>query len=172
MKLIRGILDLVMAGFLLVCMLLSVPNLWGYGIYTVTSGSMEPEIHTGDVIYTMPVEFQELREGDVITFSMNQGKTTVTHRIQKIDQKNRLIQTKGDANKENDRTWITEKSILGKVEYSIRSLGYLALLASSVSGKLFLLAVFMWMVAAQIAVAAIGAVCGRRETYVYQKKES
>ena len=108
MKLIRGILDLVMAGFLLVCMLLSVPKLWGYGIYTVTSGSMEPEIHTGDVIYTMPVEFQELREGDVITFSMNQGKTTVTHRIQKIDQKNRLIQTKGDANKENDRTWITE----------------------------------------------------------------
>ena len=58
------------------------------------------------------------------------------------------------------------------MKYSIRSLGYLALLASSVSGKLFLLAVFMWMVAAQIAVAAIGAVCGRRETYVYQKKES
>lgn len=170
MKLIRGILDLVMAGFLLVCILLSVPKLWGYGIYTVTSGSMEPEIHTGDVIYTRPAEFQELQEGDVITFSMNQGKTTVTHRIQKIDQENRLIQTKGDANEESDRTWISESTVLGKVEYSVRRLGYLALLAASVSGKLFLLAVFMWMAAAQIAMAAIGTVCGKRGMYVYQKK--
>lgn len=170
MKLIRGILDLVMAGFLLVCILLSVPRLWGYGIYTVTSGSMEPEIHIGDVIYTRPAEFQELREGDVITFSMNQGKTTVTHRIQKIDQENRLIQTKGDANEESDRTWISESTIIGKVEYSVRKLGYLALLAASVSGKLFLLAIFMWMIAAQIVMAAIGTACGRRGMYVYQKK--
>lgn len=102
MKLIRGILDLVMAVFLLVCMLLSVPKLWDYSIYTVTSGSMEPEIHTGDVIYTRTVNFRDLQEGDVITFSLNQGKTTVTHRIQKIDKKNGLLQTKGDANEESD----------------------------------------------------------------------
>lgn len=172
MKLIRGILDLAMAGFLLVGILLSVPKLWGYEIYTVTSGSMEPAIHTGDVIYTRPVRFQELREGDVITFSMNRGKTTVTHRIQKIDKKDRLIQTKGDANEESDRSWITESAVLGKVEYSVRSLGYLALMAASMSGKLFLLAVFMWMVAAQIVVTGIGNVARRREMYVYQKKET
>ncbi len=172
MKLIRGILELVMAGFLLACMLLSVPKLWNYGIYTVTSGSMEPEIHTGDVIYIRTVKFGDLREGDVITFSLNQGKTTVTHRIQKIDKKNGLLQTKGDANEESDRTWIKEDTVLGKVEYSVRGLGYLALLASSVSGKLFLLAVFMWMIAAQIAVAGIGMIRERRGMYVYQKKES
>lgn len=172
MKLIRGILDLAMAGFLLLGILLSVPKLWGYGIYTVTSGSMEPEIHTGDVIYTRPVRFQELREGDVITFSMNHGKTTVTHRIQKIDKKEKLLQTKGDANEECDRRWITETEVLGKVAYSVRHLGYLALMAASISGKLFLLAVFMWMVAAQMVVTGIGTVVRRRERYVYQKKES
>ena len=172
MKLIRGILDLMMAGFLLMCMLLSVPKLWNYGIYTVTSGSMEPEIHTGDVIYTREVEFQDLQEGDVITFSRNQGKTTVTHRIQKIDKTNGLIQTKGDANTESDPSWITEGTVLGKVEYSVRGLGYLALLAASFRGKLFLLAVFMWIVAAQMAAAGLTMISEGREMYVYQEKES
>lgn len=60
MKLIKGILDLLMAAFILMGMLLSVPKLWGFQIYAVTSGSMEPEIHTGDVIYVKQVPFQSL----------------------------------------------------------------------------------------------------------------
>ena len=62
MKLIKGILDLLMAAFILMGMLLSVPKLWGFQIYAVTSGSMEPEIHTGDVIYVKQVPFQSLEQ--------------------------------------------------------------------------------------------------------------
>ena len=87
MKLIKGILDLFMAVFILTGMLLSVPRLWGFQIYAVTSGSMEPKIRTGDVIYVKQVPFQSLEPGDVITFSMNQGRTVVTHRVEKIDVK-------------------------------------------------------------------------------------
>ena len=155
MKLIKGILDLLMAAFILMGMLLSVPKLWGFQIYAVTSGSMEPEIYTGDVIYVKQVPFQSLEAGDVITFSMNQGRTIVTHRVEKIDEKNGLLQTKGDANKDTDPAWITRDTVLGKVQYVMPGLGYLALMSSTLSGKLFLMAVFLWMVAAQIAVSGV-----------------
>lgn len=171
MKLIKGILDLAMAVLILLCMLVSVPRLWGYGIYTVTSGSMEPQIHTGDVIYVKKTSFQELEKGDVITFSLNEGKTTVTHRIQEVDQKNRLLQTKGDANEETDRTWISGDAVVGKVHYSIRGLGYLAVMLGSVSGKLFVMAVFLWMLAAQIAVSGIHMFYCRKEMHAYQKEK-
>ena len=155
MKLIKGILDLLMAAFILMGMLLSVPKLWGFQIYAVTSGSMEPEIHTGDVIYVKQVPFQSLEPGDVITFSMNQGRTIVTHRVEKIDEKNGLLQTKGDANKNADPVWITRDTVRGEVKHVMPGLGYLALMAATLSGKLFLMAVFLWMIAAKIAVSGV-----------------
>ena len=168
MKLIKGILDLLMAAFILTGILLSVPKLWGYQIYAVTSGSMEPEIHTGDVIYVKQVPFQSLNPGDVITFSMNQGRTIVTHRVEKVDRKNGLLKTKGDANKEADSTWIDKETVRGKVSYTVPGLGYIALMAGTFSGKLFLLAVFLWMAAVQIVVSGVHMIYlgRRRENYV------
>lgn len=171
MKLIKGILDLLMAAFLLAGILLSVPKLWGFQIFAVTSGSMEPQIHTGDVIYVKDVPFQKLQKGDVVTYSLNQGRTIVTHRVEKIDQKNGLLQTKGDANKETDSAWIDRETVLGTVQYTIPGLGYAALMAATMSGKLFFMAVFLWMVAAQIAVSGVHRIYHGGEMYVYQKKE-
>ena len=155
MKLIKGILDLLMAVFIFTGILLSVPRLWGFQIYAVTSGSMEPKIRTGDVIYVKQVPFQSLEPGDVITFSMKQGRTVVTHRVEKIDVKNGLLQTKGDANKETDPTWISGDPVRGEVQYMVPRLGYVAMMAATLSGKLFLMAVFLWMVAAQIVVSRV-----------------
>lgn len=171
MKVIKGILDLVMAGFMFVCILLSVPKLWGYQIYAVTSGSMEPEIHTGDVVYVKKADFQEVKEGDVITFSLNQGRTVVTHRVKTVDRENGLLQTKGDANKEEDQNWISGDVMIGKAEYAVRGLGYIALMAATAGGKLFLLAVFLWMLAAQMVISGIRMVYRGKEMYCYQKKE-
>lgn len=171
MKLIRGVLDLVMAGFIFVCILLSVPKLWGFQIYAVTSGSMEPEIHTGDVIYVKGTSFGEVKEGDVITYSLNEGRTIVTHRVKTVDRKNGLLQTKGDANEEEDQNWITEASLIGKAEYAVHGLGYLALMAATTEGKLFLLAVFLWMLAARIVISGIHLIYHGKEMYCYQKKE-
>lgn len=171
MKLLKGTLDLIMAVFILICILLSTPKLWGFQIFAVTSGSMEPEIHTGDVIYVRQVPFMKLQKGDVISYSLNQGKTVVTHRVKKIDRKNGLLQTKGDANKEADYNWIDRDTVLGTVQYTIPKLGYVALMASTLSGKLFLTAVFLWMIAAQMAMSEVHRIYHGREIYVYQKKE-
>lgn len=171
MKLIKGILDLIMAVFIFMGILLSVPKMWEYQIYAVTSGSMEPEIHTGDVVYVKKTTFQELKEGDVITFSLNEGRTIVTHRVKTIDAASGLLQTKGDANEETDANWITMDAVIGKVYYSVRGLGYVALMAATTAGKMFLLAVFLWMLAAQMVISGVRMIYGK-EMCFYQKKES
>lgn len=91
----------------------------------------------------------------MITFSMNQGRTIVTHRVEKIDEKNGLLQTKGDANKRCRPVWITRDTVRGEVKHVMPGLGYLALMAATLSGKLFLMAVFLWMIAAKIAVSGV-----------------
>lgn len=154
----------------MILILLSTPRLWGYGIYTVMSGSMEPAIHVGDVIYIREVPFEELQVGDVITYRAQEGTAVVTHRVSAIQKEAQLLQTKGDANDMEDAVWIRADAVLGRVEYSVRALGYAAQAAGTLGGKLFLLAVFLWMAAARIALAGLRLLAKGKENYVYQKE--
>ena len=43
-------------------------RLFGFELYTVMSGSMEPEYHVGSLIYVKAVDPATLNQGDVITF--------------------------------------------------------------------------------------------------------
>jgi len=50
----------LLAALVLICLPLTVPRLFGYHIYTVVSGSMEPAIPTGSLVYireAAPEEF-------------------------------------------------------------------------------------------------------------------
>ena len=50
-KVCQGIGTILLVVLVLCCMPLTVPRVFGYQIYTVISGSMEPEIPVGSVIY-------------------------------------------------------------------------------------------------------------------------
>ena len=50
------------------CIPLTVPKAMGYQLYTVVSGSMEPAIPVGSLVYIKYVEPKEIVEGDVIAF--------------------------------------------------------------------------------------------------------
>lgn len=81
----------------------STPSVFGYSIYRVSSGSMEPELMVGDIILDKEVENpQELKVGDVITFySKDYGDLIVTHKIIKAPYEENgklMLQTKGVAN--------------------------------------------------------------------------
>lgn len=86
-------------------------RLGNYSLYTVTSGSMEPEIQVGDLVVVRSENDMEYRMGDIITFKDEYG-STVTHRIK--SQKNGRLVTRGDANNVDDLP-ITEADIKGKV---------------------------------------------------------
>ncbi len=105
-------------------------RLFGLQVFTVLSGSMEPEYHTGALIYVKDVDPAELKEGDVITFMINED-TVGTHRIVGMvpsEEEPGLIRfrTKGDANDMEDGTLVHPKNILGTPVFSIPYLGYLA----------------------------------------------
>ena len=107
-------------------------KIFGFQIYTVMSGSMEPTYHVGSLIYVKSVDTEKLAEGDVITFMADED-TVVTHRVDAIvhetdkDGVETLkFRTKGDANDVADAKLVHYKNVLGQPVFSIPLLGYLA----------------------------------------------
>ena len=82
----------------------TTPSLFGYSIYRVSSGSMQPELEIGDVILDVEyTETTELEVGDIITYrGMDELKgMMITHQIIKApytEDAKTYIQTKGTAN--------------------------------------------------------------------------
>ena len=118
--------------------LMLLPSLLGYHRYVIISGSMEPAIPTGSVVYDKDVPVEDLEVGDVITFVPPPEydiTTPVTHRIVEIsaapeDQKEkaaagRMFRTKGDANEDPD-PWrmVLDHPTQDRVEHHLPYLGY------------------------------------------------
>lgn len=114
----------------LVAVLLAGARLVGLQVYTVISGSMEPNYHLGSIIYVQKIEPTELKERDVITFMLSEN-TVATHRIIEIvpDENDPTVlrfRTKGDANQIEDSNLVHHKNVLGKVVGTIPYLGYVS----------------------------------------------
>lgn len=74
-----------------------VPTLFGYQIYEIQSGSMDPTLPVQSLILSQQVDENDtLKVGDVITFIHND--VTITHRIIDVrtDEQGVKYQTKGD----------------------------------------------------------------------------
>lgn len=87
-----------------------VTKVFGYGFLVVLTGSMEPEIETGELVIIKETNNYEIN--DIVTYETD--KLLVTHRIIDIDD-NRYI-CKGDANNEKDLK-ISYNQIIGEVVY-------------------------------------------------------
>lgn len=118
------------------------PNLFGYQIKVVLSGSMEPDIQTGSIIALKSGgDMSRFVKGDVITFR-DEYENVVTHRISKrIQQDGQLsYQTKGDNNNRADPHEVLPKNI--KAEYvgiTIPYIGYFIGFLQSKNGALVIM---------------------------------
>ena len=113
--------ELVLLGLILAVTVL--PLAFGFKTYIVQSGSMEPEIPTGSLVYVdTNVDTASLAVGDVIAF--DHGKIDITHRIAEIDPGTGEFITKGDANGSNDPDSVAPSQVIGKTVLAIPSLGY------------------------------------------------
>ena len=104
-------------------------TIFGYSVYRVSSGSMEPELSIGDVILSKKIDTKTLEIGDIITYNGTEGSyagKVITHRIEDIQEVNghRLFSTKGDANPEIDPI-VYEDQILGIMEFKVPIVGVL-----------------------------------------------
>ncbi|WP_167511251.1 class B sortase [Pseudobutyrivibrio xylanivorans] len=126
--------NLIIALIIIACIPLAVPKLLGFSEFNVISGSMEPAISVGSLVYVKPADFNELSEKDVIAYEA--GASVVTHRIVEIDKEQLLFTTKGDANGSADFMPVAYTNVIGKVIFHIPVLGYVAAILAETLGKI------------------------------------
>ncbi len=115
---------------LLLCLLLLVvspllPTKDYISTYVVLSGSMEPTIKTGSIIFI--TNGKQFNKDDIIAFTSPLDiETTIIHRIERVEEIEGTTQfsTKGDNNKEEDNWKIEKSEIKGKMICTIPYLGY------------------------------------------------
>lgn len=98
---------------------------FGVQVYSVISGSMEPEYPVGSLIYVKDINPSEIEVNDVITYVLP-SETPSTHRVVRIDEENQLFYTKGDANETEDGAPVHFKNLIGTPVFKIPYLGYVA----------------------------------------------
>ena len=100
-------------------------RLFGVQVYSVISGSMEPEYPVGSLIYVKEVDPSEIEVGEVITYVLP-NNTPSTHRVVRVDEENQQFYTKGDANESEDGAPVRFNNLIGTPIFKIRYLGYVA----------------------------------------------
>ncbi len=105
-------------------LLIAAPLLAGYRPVVVLSGSMEPTYHVASVIYYKQAPFEQISEGDAITYQAGED-SLVTHRVAEKLEVTRQFITKGDANPTQDPNPVSYENVVGKaLPFSIPYAGY------------------------------------------------
>lgn len=122
--------SILVALVVLLALLLVGARVVGLQVFTVLSGSMEPTYHTGSLIYVKKVDPYTIKEGQPITFMLDEN-TVATHRVVGIvpDEEDPTVirfRTKGDANEAEDGGLVHYKNVIGTPIFSISYLGYVA----------------------------------------------
>jgi len=118
--------SIIVAAIVVFAVFLMGSRLLGFRVFTVISGSMEPEYSVGDLIYVKEVDPATIKVNDVITFLLDENLTVATHRVVEIDAEKQHFYTKGDANKETDSKPVHFNNVIGVPKFSIPKLGYVS----------------------------------------------
>src|SRR3989338_2465154 len=127
-------------GLLLLATLLPIPG--NLRVKIVKSGSMEPAIKTGGLVFIR--EASSYKMGDVITFGKDtKTQITTTHRIieESGEGASKTFTTMGDANDAPDPKEVGVGEIRGKVIFSLPYAGYILDFAKKPMGFLLLVGV-------------------------------
>ena len=125
-KICNTLFTIMVVALALTAAALVVPPLLGYQSMAVLSGSMEPKIGVGAIVYAKEVDVAELETDDIITYRLT-GNTMVTHRIVEIDSEQKCFITKGDANDVVDTSPVTYEQVVGRVDFHLPLLGYVSM---------------------------------------------
>jgi signal peptidase len=141
---IRRVLDALLLALIIVVLggvvLGKLVPLTGRQTIVIGGGSMEPAVPLGSAVIIRPVDAAQLAVGDIVSLKAGPQNTLYTHRIVAVIDRpdGRWVQTKGDANVDQDPTLVHASAIVGRTELVIPLAGYLIALLSIPSGVFFL----------------------------------
>lgn len=120
---IKNIIFTILYILVLIYLLVFIPSFWGQKPLTVISGSMEPTLRVGSILYYHEEDINDFKEGDILVYKSK--KHIISHRV--VENLNSGFITKGDANQTNDSIIVNNEQILGKgTEWCIPYLGLYA----------------------------------------------
>ncbi len=115
---------MVVAMLIVISLAMLISCRFRFGALVVATESMTGEINKGDMIIYERYEDQEIKEGQVIVFTVNDRKTI--HRvveIKNIGGETRYY-TKGDANDDRDGGYRVDEDIVGLTDLKVAFVGY------------------------------------------------
>lgn len=127
-----------------------IPKITDYEGYYVSSDSMSPAINKGDLVFTKPVQFENVKVGDVLTFTKQGSEKWFSHRVIEINTTEKSFKTKGDHNNVKDPGYTSFDAVVGRVEKKIPFVGFLPLALSASWGKVILVLVYVLYIAVEV----------------------
>lgn len=131
------------------------PRAFGYMPFAVLSGSMEPELPVGSMVFVHQVDPTNIAVGDNATFYRSDG-AVVTHQVYEVDPVAQTIGTQGIANKNADGIIVHDAEqtpfsrVIGVVSLCVPYLGFVNAYCTTMPGLLVVVAVLALLVAASI----------------------
>jgi signal peptidase len=160
---------------LFITAILVLPRLAGMDVLSVRSGSMAPEISTGDAVLVKHALPADLHPGDVVTYRPPDNPfVLITHRVVSIRYEQGpqggygdfVVTTKGDANNAPDPTWrAAPNDVFGKVVLTLPSMGRLLDFLGGGRGKIIAVIAF-------VAFVVAGSVSRRKARRVAEEAEA
>lgn len=129
---------LILLSVILACGTVTVPKLFGYETYDIISGSMEPALPVGSLVFVQPMAPEDVEPGNIVAFLS--GESVVVHRVQKNQLVEGQLITKGDANDEADISPVSYDAVIGRVCLHLPIAGTLMTVCSSTVGKVYMIA--------------------------------
>lgn len=123
MRFLKEIFIKIIYLFLLMYLIIFIPKLFGYNPLVVISGSMEPTLKVGGLLYYEEIDINDFKEKDILVYELKDH--IISHRV--IEHLDNGFITKGDANNSYDSSIVSDNQVLGRgTNWSIPFLGYYA----------------------------------------------
>ncbi len=117
---LRNIIAKILIILLAIYLVIFIPILWNYHPLIIVSGSMEPILKVGGILYYHPKKVDEFKKNEILVFKSK--KHIISHRI--VDISNKEFITKGDANKKVDSFKVSSQILGEGTNFSIPLIGY------------------------------------------------
>ncbi len=122
---------------------------FGYSIFRVVTGSMEPTMSVGTVLICKNTDIRDIEPGDIICFRSRESSHygyIVTHRVASVidDGKGNIyLESRGDANQSSDPYYVESENLLGRVTWYSKKDGVFNKMLDFLSGKIGFFAIIV-----------------------------